>query len=163
MGTAMEIKYADHARITDVIELRIEYFREYYDELTREQENEIRNNLADYFETHLGRDCFVVLAIEDGKAVACAILNTFSKAPNRRMPNGNYAEIYGVFTQKDKRCNGYSSALIGKLLDLARRMGMSFIQLEASEEGITVYRNCGFVEVLSEYTQMKYFFDDALD
>ena len=155
----MQINYANEFRLNDIISLRVEYFNEVYKEFTKEQEKEIRCNLVDYFRTHLGRDCFVVLAIENGEAVACAILNVFDKAPNRRMPNGKYAEIYGVFTQKNKRNKGYATALIKELLAISDRMGMSFVELDASEDGKSVYLKCGFVQINSEYTKMKYYFE----
>ena len=157
----MQIKYVNEYRMNDAIELRVEYLKEAYKEFTEAQEVEIRHNLVEYFRAHLGKDCFAVLAIENGKAVACAILNVLSKAPNRRMPNGKYAEIYGVFTQKDRRNNGYATALIKELLAAAERMDMSFVELEASKEGKAVYLDCGFVQIQSEYTKMKYYFEDT--
>ena len=155
----MMIKYANEYRMNEAIDLRIEYFKEAYSNFTKEKEEELRINLRNYFMTHLGRDCFVVLAIVDGKTIACSILNVFSKAPNLRMPNGKYAEIYGVFTQKEYRHKGYATALIKELLVASERMDMSFVELEASGDGKPVYLECGFEEVNSEYTKMKYYFD----
>ena len=125
-----------------------------------DQETELRNNLREYFSFHLGRDCFIVLAVVDKKAVASVILNVFSKAPNRRIANGKYAEIYGVYTIKEQRRKGYATALIKELINVSDRMDMSFVVLEASKYGKSVYLNCGFVEIESEYTSMKYYFDD---
>lgn len=156
----MKIKYADESRIDEVIELRIAYFREAYKEFSVDQETELRNNLREYFRVHLGRDCFIVLAVVDNKAVASAILNVLSKAPNRTIPNGKYAEIYGVFTIKEERHKGYATALIKELIDVSDRIDMSFVVLEASENGKSVYLNCGFVEIENKYTSMKYYFDD---
>lgn len=132
----MQIEYTNGYRIKDAVDLRVEYFKEVYREFTKEQEEEIRRNLAEYYKNHLGKDCVVVLAVEDGKAVACATLSVFSKAPNRRFPNGKYAEIYGVFAQKSKRCKGYATALVKELLVLSDRMGMPFVELDASADGL---------------------------
>lgn len=156
----MKIEYANEYRIDDAIDLRIEYFKEAYPEFTEEQETELRNNLREYFKYHLGKDCFVVLAIENEIPIACAILNVFSKAPNRRIPNGKYSEIYGVFTKKEKRNKGYATELIRELIIISDRMDMSFIELEASRDGKPIYLNTGFVEVKNEYTFMKYHFDN---
>lgn len=156
----MKIKYANEYRINEVIDSRVAYFKEAYKDFSEDQEIELRNNLREYFSFHLGRDCFIVLAIIDNKAIASAILNVFSRAPNRRIFNGKYAEIYGVFTIKEERHKGYATALVKELINASDRMDMSFVTLEASEDGKSVYLNCGFVESESEYTSMKYYFDD---
>lgn len=156
----MEIKYVNECKINDAIDLRISYFKEAYKELRDEQETELRNNLREYFSSHLGRDCFIVLAVVDNKAVASAILNIFSKAPNKKIPSGKYAEIYGVFTIKEERHKGYATALIKELINMSDQMDVSFVMLEATGEGKSIYLNCGFVEIQSEYTSMKYYIAD---
>ena len=68
-----------------------------------------------------------------------------------------YAEIYGVFTKKEKRNKGYATRLIKELINLVELMNLSFIELDASIEGQPIYNKCGFIKVESEYTKMKYY------
>ena len=150
------VKNTDEKTIRQVIELRIKYFREYYENFTKEQEYTIEQNLHKYFNDHLNSDCVVAVIKKNDKVVASAILNIFVKAPNRRFQNGKYGEIYGVYTTPKERRNGYATALIQMLINYSKEKELSFIQLDASEKGIQVYKHCGFIEETSDYVPMKY-------
>lgn len=156
----MRLLYASEKEIDDVIDLRINYFRDTYINFSAEEENDLRKKLKEYFVNHLEKDCIVVLVKEGDCAVASAILNLFKKAPNRRNPNGLFAEIYGVYTLKEKRRKGYATLLVKELINYADKLNVSFIELEASKEGKGVYLNCGFQIVEKEYSEMKYYFND---
>lgn len=87
------VKHTTNDDILNIIDLRIDYFKEFYTEFSISDEKELRKNLINYFLKHLNKDCFVVLVIEDDKAVSSAIINIYTKAPNKRIPNADCSHI----------------------------------------------------------------------
>ncbi|HFU4060792.1 TPA: GNAT family N-acetyltransferase [Streptococcus suis] len=154
------IRYATLKDIPIIIDLRILYFKEAYTTLSLEKEKELRKVLKLYFEEHLNNDCFVALLGNEGKYYSCAIINVFKKAPNGRNITGDFAEIYGVYTVKESRKRGFASEIIKFLLDSFRGTNLAFITLEASKEGESVYRRCGFVEDGFDYIHLQYTYRD---
>ena len=142
----MIINKFDENIIGGIIDLRIKYFKEAYDELNIDDEIKIRKSLYNYLKKHIGVDCFIAIKIIDEMVISTAILNIFTKAPNKRFPNGKYGEIYGVYTKGNKRCNGYATNLIKELINFSKNYDLSFIELEESSDGLSVYSNCGFVK-----------------
>ena len=124
------------------------------------QESHLRKSLLDYFRLHLGVDCFVAIQSNEGTIVSTSILSIFSKAPNRSLPNGKYGEIYGVYTVPSERCKGYATLLIKELINITNKNDLSFVELEASVDGVPVYSKCGFVKSVNGYLPMKYICKD---
>lgn len=69
----------------------------------------------------------------------------------------NMAGIYYVATIPDERGKGYGTAMMEYLLNLAKQRGYFFAGLEASHEGLNLYKRLGFKEicVFEEYAWTK--------
>lgn len=157
----MIFKEAQIEDIPSLIILRIEYFKEVYMEFTDDDAKILNDNMKNYLMKHLNKDCFAIIAMDGDKAVSSGIVNIFEKVPNKRVKNGMFAEIYGVFTKSEYRRNGYATGIIKRIIELMNLKGVSFIELEASEDGLGVYEKCGFVISENPYTRMNYFFSDS--
>ena len=156
----MVCKPAEKDDISDLIKLRIEYFAEAYSEFTINDCQSLVANMKHYLLEHLNKDCFVFIIKDCEKAISCGIVNVFEKVPNKHFPNGLFAEIYGVFTSKNYRMNGYATEIINNIIQLMKNKEVSFIELDASDDGFGVYEKCGFVGVESKHRKMKYFYND---
>lgn len=152
-------RLAGNDEICAVTGLRLEYLKEAYGGLTEKQVNILADNNIEYLKEHLNKDCFVSVVEEGGEIVSCAYMNLFRKAANLRFVNGLYAEIYGVYTAKEFRNRSFATKNVETLVEYGRQTGASFVELDASAEGLGVYRRIGFTEVNSEYTKMKYFYN----
>lgn len=69
----------------------------------------------------------------------------------------NIAGIYYVATIPDERGKGYGTAMMEHLLNLAKQWGYFLAGLEASHEGLNLYKRLGFKEVciFEEYAWKK--------
>lgn len=60
---------------------------------------------------------------------------------------GNIAGIYYVATLPDQRGKGYGTAMMKHLLSRAKQKGYHLTGLEASSEGVSLYKRLGFKEI----------------
>jgi GNAT superfamily N-acetyltransferase len=95
-----------------------------------------------------GRGAFVIARTETRIAVGCGAI--------RRM-DGATAEIKRMFVIPKHRGMGAGHAIVEKLEQVARELGVARIVLETGErqpEAIALYEHCGFVKIprFGEYT-----------
>ena len=81
------------------------------------------------------------------------------KVPSQRFLNGMFGEIYGVYTHPNFRNKGIATQLIKRCIKNAKDKNIDFIQLGASEMGLSIYEKCGFTFTNTEYREMKYYFN----
>ena len=156
----MICKLIEKDDISNLINLRVEYFKEAYSEFTYKDCQLLTENMNHYLSEHLNKDCFGFITMDGKKAISCGIVNVFEKVPNKHFPNGIFAGIYGVFTLKSYRRNGYATEIINNVIRLMKNKEVSFIELEASDDGFGVYEKCGFVSSESKYKKMKYLYNE---
>lgn len=144
--------------IDDIIDLRIMYLIEYNKGLKDEIINELKINMKEYLEKHLNKDCFIEIAYEDNKIVSSAIINIIEKVPSPRFLNGKFGELYGVYTNPNYRNKGIATNLIKRIIENIKDKNIAFIQLGASEMGVSIYKKYGFTYSNSKYKEMKYYF-----
>ena len=109
-----------------------------------------------YFEKHLGRD-LEVYVIRDGQAiVSCAFLLTVEKPMSPAFPNGCTGAVLNVYTLPAFRRRGYAKMIMAALTGGAKRMGLSVVELKATEAGYPLYRATGFSDSPSKYRLMKW-------
>lgn len=144
--------------IAAVSQLRMEYLKEAYCDVTDEEYRSLLATNLEYLKEHLGKDCFVSLTEGEEGLVSCAYMNLYSRAANRRMPNNIYAEVYGVYTLPSHRRKRLASRNMELVLEAAREHGAAFVQLDASPDGIHLYRKLGFIDSNGGYVSMKLVF-----
>ena len=154
----MNVKYefADQHDIEKITDLRMQYLLEAYGGIKQDELRIIRENNLRYLKKYLNEKCFVAYA-ENEKVCSCVYMNIIEKAPNLRFMNGYYGEVYGVFTFPKYRKMGIATELVKMIIKKGRDLKVPFIQLEASEEGYSIYKKIGFEEVNSRYVGMKYY------
>ncbi len=152
----MIYRFAEEKDIKKISRLRMAYMREAYEVFTEEEINTAFHNNISYLKQELGSTCFIVFAEEEGKAVSCVYLNKMRRAPNLKLPDGWYAEIYGVFTLEAYRNRGLATDLMKLALDKAKELGLTAVQLEASDMGKGLYERLGFIPDTYGFAPMEY-------
>ncbi len=141
--------------IETLIRLRLAYLHTDYQALTIADEEVLRGQLAQYYPAHLGSDCLAAMAVEGGQTASVAMLVIFERPANPSFPTGKTATLYNVFTHPEYRRKGYAERTVLLLIHEARRAGVSYIDLMASDEGRPLYEKLGFGTFSSDYTAMK--------
>jgi len=149
----MEIFFADAKDTRQIIDMRLEYLRE--DGVDRGKESQIAEQLGRFIPENIGKRLFCVLAREGEKPCAAAMLLISEKPAGASFPNGMTAEILSVITMPKYRRQGIAFSMLCMLIEKARELDVSFIDLKATADGYPLYRKLGFESTGGHYESMR--------
>ena len=89
-------------------------------------------------------DQTTVVAVDDGRCVACASMSYIEIMPTFSHSSGKRAHLMNVYTEKDYRRRGIARQLVNMLIEDARVHGATEISLDATESGRPLYESMGF-------------------
>ena len=84
------------------------------------------------------------IAEENGEIIATSAILFYEFPPSIDFPNGNKGYIANMYTKPAYRGRGIASSLIEKLVEEAKKRGVTRLWLSASNDGKPVYIKCGF-------------------
>jgi len=128
------------------INLRFAYLNEEHnpDEIGMEQ---LKNNLNLYFEKHIMENDFIGIVGEyNGEIVSTGYFVISEKPPNPSFINGKVGTLLNIYTFPEYRNKGIAKKLIEEIIKEAKLMGISRIDLKATEAGYNLYKKLGFKE-----------------
>jgi GNAT superfamily N-acetyltransferase len=89
-------------------------------------------------------DCAVFVAEVDGRLVACGGVTLTTRLPGPRVPNGRFAYIQWIVTEREHRRRGHARAVFEAILNWVRARNVGIAELHATPEGEGFYRSYGF-------------------
>ena len=124
------------------IEMRINQLRE-----EGSKENiDLRPALKDYYLRHLVDGTFVSwLAFDGEKIVGTSGMSFVEKPPYFACPSGRIGLLSSMFTNTDYRRNGIAKELLSRVVKEAKDFGCGTVQITASDMGVKLYTDFGFV------------------
>ena len=144
------------ATIDDIellIQLRLDYLTEDKGEMSAEVKNAITQQLKGYFNKAIANKTFIGIFAEiEGNVVATAYLSIFEKPANPNFITGITGTLLNVFTYPDYRRKGIATKIINRIINEAKDIGVSHIDLAATADGKFLYEKLGFK--VSSYTAM---------
>ncbi len=148
----MMIRMAAKDDIEHLIQFRFDYFATENWQITGEARMQMESRLRQYYSQHLNRDFFAALAEADGgEIVSTAFLVIVEKPANLSFPTGKTGLLLNVLTKAKHRGKGYATGTITALIERAKRLEVSYIELSASEMGKPLYEKLGFQEKTSSH------------
>lgn len=151
---------AEQANVTDVdelVELRVAYLTEDNGELDGDDEAAIRDGLPRYYKAHLSHDLHAYVVREGGRIASCAFLIVVEKPMSPAFMSGRTGIVLNVYTRPDCRRRGYARQVMETLLADADKLGLSVVELQATDDGYPLYLSVGFKDDESGYRRMKWF------
>ena len=142
----MNIRTAKVDDIDILIKIRIDFIIDDRGDLSVVEEIAIRKQLATYFAKHINHDFIAVLAETDNQVVSTAFLAISEKPANPTFITGKTGTLLNVFTYPQYRRKGLATKVISQIIDEARKMGLSTIDLSATKNGKPLYEKLGFNE-----------------
>lgn len=125
------------------IELRIRQLRE---EGTTE-EIDLRPALFDYYNRHMVDGTFVSwLAMDGDTIVGTSGMSFVEKPPYFSCPSGKIGLLSSMYTLEAYRRKGIAKELLARVVDEAKRYGCGAVQITASDMGVLLYSDFGFVK-----------------
>ena len=89
-------------------------------------------------------DQTTVVAVNDGRCVACASMSYIEIMPTFSHSSGKRAHLMNVYTEENYRRRGIAKHLVNMLIGDARAHGATEISLDATESGRPLYESMGF-------------------
>ena len=111
--------------------------------------------LRDYYTRHLADGTFFSwLAVAGQEIIGTSGLSVVEKPPYFGCPSGRIALLSRMFTASAYRRQGIAKEILRRLTDEARERGCSVVQITASDMGVLLYTDFGFVKN-SNFMQLK--------
>lgn len=152
----MIVEKAIQSDIDKLVDMRIAYLREDNGHLDASDEKEIMTRLPDYFKTHLNDDLFCFIVRHNDDIIACAFLLVIIKPMSSAFINGKTGTVFNVYTKPYYRHQGYGKMLVGELIEEAKRLELSTVELKSTDAGYSLYKSTGFEDDNSKYHLMKW-------
>ena len=106
---------------------------------------DLRPALFDYYQRHLADGSFFSwLALFDGQIVGTSGLSVVEKPPYFSCPTGRIGLLSSMYVRQGLRRQGIARDLLMRIVDEAKARGCGAVHITASEEGMRLYRACGF-------------------
>lgn len=108
-------------------------------------ESGISDEIMRISEEYFGSDAHTtVLAYCDGRLAGCASICWITVMPTFSHSTGKRAHIMNVYTRSEFRRMGAARKMMEFLLAEARRRGVTYVSLDATESGRPLYEALGF-------------------
>ncbi|MBQ5933653.1 MAG: GNAT family N-acetyltransferase [Lachnospiraceae bacterium] len=141
----MEIKYRKMtpADVDTFISMRIKQLREE----GATEDIDLIPALKDYYGRHMADGTFVSwLAVDGEKIVGTSGMSFVEKPPYFSCPTGRLGLLSSMFTDPSYRRMGIAKELLSRVVDEARKYGCGSVQITASDMGVLLYTDFGFVK-----------------
>ena len=103
--------------------------------------------LRDYYERHMKDGTFVSwVALDQEKIIATSGLSFVEKPPYYSCPSGKIALLSSMYTDPGYRRKGIAKELLRRISEEAKAYGCGVIQITASDQGVLLYADFGFVK-----------------
>jgi len=103
--------------------------------------------LQDYYRRHLADGTFVSWLATDGeKIVGTSGMSFVEKPPYFSCPSGRLGLLSSMYTDPEYRRMGIAKELLSRVVEEARAYGCGAVQITASDMGVLLYTDFGFVK-----------------
>ena len=104
-------------------------------------------NLKDYYNRHMADGTFVSwLAMDGDRIVGTSGMSFVEKPPYFSCPTGKIGLLSSMFTNPEYRRMGIAKELLSRVVEEARKYGCGSVQITASDMGVLLYTDFGFVK-----------------
>ena len=108
---------------------------------------DLRPALRDYYARHMADGTFVAWLALDGEAiVGTGGMSFVERPPHFGCPSGRLGLLSSMFTEPAYRRRGIARELLSRVVEEARRYGCGAVQITASDMGVLLYTDFGFVK-----------------
>ena len=110
------------------------------------EEIDLTPALIDYYTRHMQDGTFVSwLAFDGDKIIGTSGMSFVEKPPYFGCPSGKMGLLSSMFTNPEYRRQGIARELLSRVVNDARKYGCGTVQITASDMGVKLYTDFGFV------------------
>jgi GNAT superfamily N-acetyltransferase len=131
-----------------LVDCRIRFLNELLNHSEDDETEIVRKSLLEYFSKAILSGDFVAWVAEsDGRILATSGMVVWQKpAIYRGVESGKLGYLLNFYTIPEERRKGIGTRLLSEMIKEARLLGLKYLHLHASKDGINIYRNAGFQE-----------------
>ena len=142
MGMEIEYRRLTEKELDNFIDKRIHQLREE----GAKEEIDLVPALKDYYQRHMADGTFVSWIAFDGNTmIGTSGMSFVEKPPYFGCPSGKIGLLSSMYTDPDYRRKGIAKELLSRVIKDAKAYGCGMIQITASEMGVKLYTDFGFV------------------
>lgn len=111
------------------------------------EDTDLKPALLDYYNRHMADGTFVsYIAVDGDKIVGTSGMSFVEKPPYFGCPSGKLGLLSSMYTDNNYRRQGIAKKLLSMVVDEARAYGCGVVQITASDMGVLLYSDFGFVK-----------------
>lgn len=138
----IEYKRLTEKELDNFIDKRIHQLREE----GAKEEIDLVPALKDYYQRHMAEGTFVSwIALDGNTMIGTSGMSFVEKPPYFGCPSGKIGLLSSMYTDPDYRRKGIAKKLLSCVIKDAKEYGCGTIQITASEMGVKLYTDFGFV------------------
>jgi len=139
------------ATIDDVpalVDYRVQFLNEHFHHAEDDATRVLRASLTEYFARAIpSKEYIAWLAEYEGKIIATSGMVVWQKpAIYGGVESGKLGYLLNFYTVSEARRKGIGTRLLKELIKEAVSLGLKYLHLHASKDGIDIYRRAGFSE-----------------
>lgn len=140
---AIEYRKLTESELSVFIEMRINQLREE----GAEDDIDLKPALREYYNRHMADGTFVSWLAVDGDRIVGTSGISFAEKPHYfGCPSGRMGLLSSMFTDREYRRRGIAKELLTRVVNEAREYGCGTVQITASDMGVLLYSDFGFVK-----------------
>lgn len=140
---AVEYRRLTEKELETFIDMRINQLREE----GAKEDIDLKPALRDYYNRHMADGTFISwLAVEKDIIVGTSGMSFVEKPPYFACPSGKMGLLSSMFTSREYRRQGIARELLSRVIDDAKKYGCGTVQITASDMGVLLYTEFGFVK-----------------
>ena len=138
----MLIREISPADVEIIARMRVQMLDEVTDEpLPWQLEGSVRRFVWRHMQD---RTCLGVVAEDEGRVIADAVIYLFETMPDEVNVRGLTAMLYNVYTLPEYRGRGIMAQMLPEVIRLAREAGAVELKMTAEKKAIPLYERMGF-------------------
>lgn len=111
------------------------------------EELDLEPALKDYYQRHMKDGTFISwIAVDGEKIIGTSGMSIVEKPPYYGCPSGRIGLLSSMFTDKEYRRRGIARELLSRVVNEAREQDCGTVQITASDMGVLLYSDFGFVK-----------------
>ena len=139
----MEYRKLTDKELDTFIQMRICQLREE----GAEEDIDLVPALRDYYSRHMADGTFVSwLALNGDRIIGTSGISFVEKPPYFGCPSGKIGLLSSMYTDPACRRRGIARELLSRVIEEARAYGCGTVQITASDMGVLLYTDFGFVK-----------------
>jgi len=140
-----------------LVDYRVRFLNELFNHPENDETIVVRKSLLEYFTKAIRSKDFIAWVAEyDGKIIATSGMVVCQKpAKYGGVETGRLGYLLNFYTIPEARRKGIATRLLNELIKEAKSIGLKYLHLHASKDGIGIYRKAGFVEPEQPELELK--------